>query len=288
MKSILKFALSLIHKKKKSLTMQTKMKKISLSIGIQYFLATLILFIFIMFLYVVQDIIGYQTVSLILLLIIFLLPLFNFEKGPIILSAFVSALAWDYYFIPPHFTMHIEKTEDVVTLFMFFIVAITNGVLTSQLKTQKNEMTEKERRSNAFYNLLKELSTAKDLNEVSRKAVEQINNVFEAESVIFFSTNHNKLNRAPHPASTFKTDEMEWFVAELAYNNKRETGKTTETLSDANAIYFPLGEIDQPFGVCGIKINDMINAESKEMEFLRSYVKEISNFLEKHLTYSIP
>ena len=42
---------------------------------------------------------------------------------------------------------------------------------------------------------------------------------------------------------------MEWFVAELAYNNKRETGKTTETLSDANAIYFPLGEIDQPFGV---------------------------------------
>jgi two-component system sensor histidine kinase KdpD len=268
--------------------MKTQTKRISFSIGMQYFFSTIILFGFITILYSMQDIIGYQTVSLILLLIIFFLPLFNFERGPIILAAIISALAWDYYFIPPHFTMHIEKTEDVVTLFMFFIVAITNGVLTSQLKTQKNEMMEKERRSNAFYNLLKELSTGKDINEVCKKVVEQVNNVFEAESVIFFSTNHKKLNRASHPASTFKTDEMEWFVAELAYNNKRETGKTTETLSDANAIYFPLGGIDQPFGVCGVKINDMINAESKEMEFLRSYVKEISNFLEKHLVYSIP
>jgi len=268
--------------------MKTKMKKISFSIGIQYFLATLILFIFIMLLYLVQDIIGYQTVSLILLLIIFLLPLFNFERGPIILAAIISALAWDYYFIPPHFTMHIEKTEDVVTLFMFFIVAITNGVLTSQLKTQKNEMTEKERRSNAFYNLLKALSIGKDLNDVTQKAIQQISNTFEAESVVFYSSTHNKINRQPHPASTFKPDEMEWFVAELSFVNKRETGKTTDTLSDANAIYFPLGNAESIFGVIGVRVNDSLDSESKELEFLRTFIKDITLFLERHLTHSIP
>jgi len=285
---ILKFALSLIYKKKKSFIMKTKMKNISISIGIQYFLATLILFIFIMLLYLVQDIIGYQTVSLILLLIIFLLPLFNFEKGPIILAAIISALAWDYYFIPPHFTMHIAKPEDVMTLFMFFIVAITNGVLTSQLKTQKNEMMEKERRSNAFYNLLKELSFGKDLDDVTVKAVQQISNTFGAESVIFFSSNHLKLNREPHPASSFNPDEMEWFVAELAYVNKKESGKTTSTLSDANAMYFPLKGTDHIFGVIGVRISDELDSESKEIEFIRNFVNEISIFLERHLTHSIP
>jgi two-component system sensor histidine kinase KdpD len=268
--------------------MNIRKKNISISIGVQYLLATLILFIFIMFLYLVQDIIGYQTVSLILLLIIFLLPLLNFEKGPIILSAIISALAWDYYFIPPHFTMHIAKPEDVMTLFMFFIVAITNGVLTSRLRTQKNEMTEKERRSNAFYNLLKALSVGKDLNDVTQKAIQQISNTFEAESVVFYSSTHNKINREPHPTSTFKPDEMEWFVAELSYVNKRETGKTTDTLSDANALYFPLMESDHLFGVIGVRINDNVDSESKELEFLRNFVKEITSFLERHINYSIP
>jgi len=174
-----------------------------------------------MLLYFVQDVIGYQTVSLILLLIIFLLPLFNFERGPIILSAVISALAWDYYFIPPHFTMHIAKPEDVMMLFMFLIAATTNGVLTARLKAQKNDMIEKERRSNALYNLIKELSSAKDLNEVSGRAVKAIENTFGFQSVIFYSTDYNKLNRNPHPASSFKPDEMEWLAAELSFVDKK-------------------------------------------------------------------
>lgn len=268
--------------------MKTKIKNISIPIGVQYFLATFILFIFILILYAIQDIIGYQTVSLILLLIIFLLPLFNFERGPIILSAIISALAWDYYFIPPHFTMHIDKPEDVMMLFMFFIVAITNGVLTSRLRTQKNEMMEKERRSNAFYSLLKDLSTGKDLNDVTEKSVKQISYTFGAESVVFYSSDHSKLKREPHPASSFKPDEMEWFVAELAYVNKSESGKTTATLSDSNAMYFPLKGTDQIFGVIGVKINDDVESESKEIEFLRNFVNEIALFLERHLTHSNP
>ena len=219
-------------------------------------------------------------------IILFITPC-HFEKGPIILSAIISALAWDYYFIPPHFTMHIAKPEDAMTLFMFFVVAMTNGVLTSRLRTQKNEMMEKERRSNAFYSLLKDLSSGKDLNDVTEKSVKQISNAFGAESVVFYSSNHSKLKREPHPASTFKPDEMEWFVAELAYVNKSESGKTTSTLSDANAMYFPLKGADHIFGVIGVKINDDVESESKEIIFLRDFVKELALFLERHLTHSI-
>jgi len=236
----------------------------------------------------VQDFIGYQTVSLILLLIIFLLPLFNFEKGPIISSAVISALAWDYYFIPPHFTMHIAKTEDVMMLFMFFIVAVTNGVLTARLKVQKNNMIEKERRSNALYNLLKDLSFGKDINDVTKKAVQQIFNVFGFESVIYYSGDHNKLNRNPHPASNFIPDEMEWLAAELSFKDKIETGKTTKTLPDTDALYFPLKRIDSVFGVIGVKINDDMKSDSSEIEFLRNFSGEISLFLERHLYYSNP
>jgi two-component system sensor histidine kinase KdpD len=178
--------------------------------------------------------------------------------------------------------MHIDRTEDVVMLFMFFIVALTNGVLTSQLRNQKNKMSDKERRSDGFYNLLKELSSGKDLDNTIQKAIQQIQKTFKAESVIFFSSDHNKLNKEPHSASNFIPDEMEWFVAELAYVNKKETGKNTDTLSDANATYFPLHGNDKIFGVIGIRFKNEIEITPRESEFLAGYVKEITPFLGKH------
>lgn len=267
--------------------MKTKNKTFGISTGKQYFLSTVILFGFIVFLYYIQDIIGYQTVSLILLLVIFFLPLFNFERGPIILAAVISALAWDYYFIPPHFTLHIAKPEDVMMLCMFFIVAMTNGVLTARLKEQKNDMTAKERRSNALYNLLKDLSIGKDLNEVSEKTIKQIQNTFGFQSVLFYSTDYNKLNRNPHPSSSFIPDEMEWLAAELSFRDKTETGKATNILPDADAIYFPLIKNDFILGVLGVKINDEIKSNPVELQFLRIYVKDIIPFIEKDFNYFI-
>ena len=254
----------------------------------QYFFSTILIFVFILLLYNLQNFIGYETVSLILLLIIFLLPLFNFDKGPIILSAIISALTWDYYFIPPHFTMHIAKAEDVVMLSMFFIVAVTNGVLTSKLKKQENFMTEKERQSNALYNLLKDFSIAKNFNDVLNKSVNHILNVFGFESAIFFPAVGDKLSRTPHPASNFAPDEMEWLAAEICYKDKTESGKSTRIMQGALAKYFPIMINGSDIFIIGIKINDEIKANKAEMEFLMTFIKEIEPFAQRYYSKSSP
>ena len=262
--------------------MKPQNKFISISKSNQYYFSTLLMFIIIVILYNVQESIGYETVSLILLLIIFLLPLFNFERGPIILSAVISALAWDYYFIPPHFTMRIAKPEDVMMLFMFFVVAVTNSVLTSQLKTQKNLMIEMERKSNALYLLLKGLSEVKDLDELLTNAVQQIKNVFGFKSVIFFPSDQHKLKREPHPMSNFRADDLDWLAAQSSFEIKRETGKSTDTLQNVVAKYYPLMKGNSVFCVIGVKISDDLKLDLSEMEFLRLFIDEISPFLEKY------
>jgi len=253
-----------------------------ISKGKQYFFSSILIFAFIMILFNVQESIGYETVSLILLSIIFLLPLFNFERGPIILAAVISAFAWDYYFIPPHFTMRIAKPEDAMMLFMYFIVAVTNGVLTSQLKTQKNKMFEKERRVNALYTLLKVLSEGKDLNDILRNSAQQLKNVFGFESVIFFPDDQNKLKKEPHQMSSFKGDELDWLAAESSFESKRETGKSTDTLQNADAKYFPLLGKNSVLCVIGVKISDDLKSDSPEMLFLRNFISEISPFVTKY------
>lgn len=265
-----------------------KDKSFRFTTGKQYFASTVILFFFIVILYFLQNVIGYETVSLILLMIIFLLPIFNFETGPIILAAVISALAWDYYFIPPHFTLHIDSTEDGVMLMMFFVVSLTNGILTAQLKMQKKNMYDKDRKLNAILNLVKDLSAAVNYDDVVKRIVDQISNSFGFNSAIFLQLNEEVLNRVSHPASNFRIDELEWLAAQVAFKDKTYTGKSTDLLNNSEGYYLPIIKKENVLGVIGIKIDNETKSNNEEIEFIKEYVKEISNFLEKHSVYSNP
>lgn len=269
--------------------MKTQNQINGLSIEKQYFFSIALLFFFITILYAFQDAVGYETVSMILLLIIFLLPLFNFSRGPVILSAVISALAWDYYFIPPHFTMHIAKTEDAVMLFMFFIVAVTNVVVASRLNAQKTEILKKERRLKALYNLIKELARSGSTDEILQVTVDQLAAVYGFETVIFFPENQGQLSRKPHTAGNFIPDEMEWLAAEAAFKSKTEGGSTTNLVSNAEAFYYPvLSRKNEVICMIGIKISEAVKSDREEMIFLRKFIDEIKPFLEKASDYSIP
>jgi two-component system sensor histidine kinase KdpD len=80
---------------------------------------------------------GYGAISLIFLLGVLLAGMV-LNRGPVLLVAALSALSWNFLFIPPLFTLHIAKLEDALTFATYFIVAITVGSLTAQLKTREH------------------------------------------------------------------------------------------------------------------------------------------------------
>jgi two-component system sensor histidine kinase KdpD len=80
---------------------------------------------------------GYASISLIYLLGV-LLAAMVLSRGPVLLVATLSALSWNFLFIPPRFTFHIEKLEDALTFAAYFIIALTVGSLTAQLKAREH------------------------------------------------------------------------------------------------------------------------------------------------------
>jgi two-component system, OmpR family, sensor histidine kinase KdpD len=80
---------------------------------------------------------GYGAISLIFLLGVLLAGMV-LNRGPVLLVAALSALSWNFLFIPPRFTLHIAKLEDGLTFATYFIVAITIGSLTAQLKAREH------------------------------------------------------------------------------------------------------------------------------------------------------
>jgi len=80
---------------------------------------------------------GHGAISLIFLLGVLLAGMV-LNRGPVLLAATLSAFSWNFLFIPPLFTLHIAKLEDGLTFATYFIVAITVGGLTAQLKAREH------------------------------------------------------------------------------------------------------------------------------------------------------
>ncbi len=222
------------------------------SAPIQYLLAPLIIGIVSLLCYPLHEVVGYQTVSLILLLTVALLPL-RFGEGPVLLSAAISALIWDFFFIPPQFTLAISKPHDILMLVAYFVIAAVTGLQTVRIRNRERALRTREQRTTALYHLTEDLSRARTQEEVARSAVGHIKKVFGADTALFLSGPDGDFLGTAHPESLYRPDEKEKSVAAWTHWNEQQAGRFTDTLPFAEATYYPLPGPRYPLGVIGVR-----------------------------------
>ncbi len=247
----------------------------------RYFFAVLIVCTASLALFFVRDDIGYQSVSLVLLFVISLLPLLNLRPGEIFLSAVMSAFIWNYFFIPPHYTLRIGKVEDALMFIMYFIIASVSGLLISRIRTQQILINQREKKTSALYSLARDLSSAKSLDDVSDCSILHLKETFGADAAIIYSTTEKKLMEKAHSSSTFHIDGAEWNVAFWVFNNSQPAGRFTKMLLVTEATYFPLSAKNGNLGVVGIKFADSFNYNSEAVSFLNTFILQISIAVER-------
>jgi two-component system sensor histidine kinase KdpD len=247
----------------------------------KYFSSAAIVFLFVMVSFFLQNIVGYNFISLLFLLIISVLPLFNFGVGPILFAALLSALSWDFFFIPPQYTFHIEKPEDFLMFIMYFIVASVMGYFSTKVRTQQRFLKQREEKTRALYYLSKELSAATGLDDIAEISVRKIEETFNAEAALFFSESEKILKAKPHPASSFILNDLEWIFAQWCFSNNQKAGKFTNTLPNAEATYYPLKFKSGVLGVLGIKLRDDSILSFDQEDLLSSFLEQITNAMER-------
>jgi two-component system sensor histidine kinase KdpD len=133
----------------------TKIFSNSINKKYQYIITVLVILIVSVINYFLSGIIGYRVVAYLLLVTLSILALF-FDVFPVLLAAFLSALIWDFFFIPPRFTFRVDNTEDVFLLIMYFIIAMVHSVLTFKIRQIQKEAAKKEEKANTLklYNTL--------------------------------------------------------------------------------------------------------------------------------------
>jgi len=245
---------------------------------LQYLVSSIIVSLIALLCFPLEPVLGYQTVSLILLLTVAVLPL-KLGTGPVLLAAGLSALIWDYFFIPPSFTFVISVTQDVLMFIAYFAIAAVTGTLTARIRAREKAVLQREARASALYALTRDLSNARNQDEVANASVTNMKKFFHSEVVIFLSDLEGDILAQPHSASTFQIDPKEFTVAAWTYWNEKKAGKFTDTLPFAEASYFPISGPRYPLGVVGIKQHQPFSIDQETL--VENFIRQIASALER-------
>ncbi len=245
--------------------------------GRHYFFSILIVLSVAALCYPFTEWIGYHSVALLLLLTVSVLAM-RFRLYPVLVAATLSALIWDFFFIPPQFTLIISSQEDVLLLIMYFVVALLNGIFNYKLRQFEHITRQKEERETSIklYNTLFDslshelrtpISTILGATDVLQENEEKLSKQDKQELTSEITTAALRLNNqlenllnTSRLESGFIKPNFEWCdVNELIYNtlNKLEKKLVNHQTHIEIAENLPLVKFD--FGLMEQILTNLIN-----------------------------
>jgi two-component system, OmpR family, sensor histidine kinase KdpD len=249
----------------------------------QYLITSLIVLMASLVSFLLKDLIGYQVVSFVLLFLVSILALF-YGTGPILLAATLSALIWDFFFIPPSYTLHIEKPVDVLMLIMFFIIALLNGILTSRVRDQEKKIRIREERTHALYQLTRELTMTTGFEEVTKIATRYIQKYFSLDCAIFLKNEQGHFHNRIQNDTKIELSENEVSIAAWVFRNSVKAGKFTDTLPSTEFTFYPLSGNNDNMGVIAVRHPQVFT--QGEDQFWEAFLSQISGKYEREFLWS--
>lgn len=214
--------------------------------------------------YILEDVISQWGLSLIFLSHIIYISAY-YSKIASMTVSILSALVWNYIFIPPRFTFIISKTEDIMVYLVFFIVAIVTSNLSSKLHEKEKFLKKRERRLELLYELSQEIVNNPDFERVMFKLAKYIGNYFNSEAMLFiYDGEQETCNIYPNrDLDIYEQEITSWVI-----NNGIAAGKGTDTFSDSEYHFYPINSTNRIEGVIILKVGSKRIAENEE--FLRT------------------
>ncbi len=247
----------------------------------QYLKATAVVALVSVLNYLLSPLIGVHAAALIFLLAVVGLALVV-PRGPTLLAATLSAIVWDYFFLPPVFAFRVEHFEDGMLLAMYFIVALVLGQLTARNRAQEATERQREARATALYLLSRELSEAVNLEQIVQKGVQQTERAFSARAGIRLAGGPHSINQRFFPPNTLELGEKEQALCDWVIKNGQPAGKYTDTLSGSDALYVPLIAGNHTLGALGLRLSQEFEPTIHQRNLLDTFCQQIAMALDRH------
>jgi two-component system sensor histidine kinase KdpD len=185
---------------------------------------------------------------------------------PAIMTAFLSVLAFDFFFVPPRFTFAVADTQYLLTFTALFTVGVVISTLVSQARERAEAIRRREIQTSSLYYLSRDLAAAVGIRPVLDAVIKNIGESFDAGVAILLSEGERL--EVKGSSRDLSLDMKELAVADWAFRNRQPAGRGTGTLGSAALLFLPLQTKADVLGVLGVRLHEDADYASTEQRRL--------------------
>jgi two-component system sensor histidine kinase KdpD len=172
---------------------------------------------------------------------------------PALFAALLSALAYNFFFIEPRFSITVGSTGELAAVLFFLVIALIGGRLAARLRQQVRALTAAQQQAQALLGLSRRLGVAPDAATVRREIIATVSDYLRVPVVLLAPpVGGGPISQVAASRETLQLEPKEIGAAQWAFDHRQPSGFETDTLSGLDWRFLPLVFERDCFGVIGI------------------------------------
>lgn len=206
--------------------------------------------------------------------------LYNARTG--VFTGILSALAYNFFFLPPLYTFTIADPENVLTVVGFIVVAVVTSHLAARVRVQANLAERSSGQNAALASFARTLAGLASRQELAQTLCGEVSGQFDVQSIMLAPSSGQKLELVAAVPPGSQLDPIDTAAAEWALERKEAAGRASNTLAASEWLFQPLLAGGKALGVLGVARSDGGDPiRSDQLPFLMSFIDQAALALER-------
>ncbi|HEY1710739.1 MAG TPA: sensor histidine kinase KdpD [Rhizomicrobium sp.] len=197
-----------------------------------------------------QQFLGITNTALVFLTAV-LTSAITYGLWPALFASLVSVLAFNFFFLPPLYTLRIADPENVNALFFFAVVALIASNLTARVRSQAMVARERAKATEDLYLFSRKLAGVFTLDDLLWATTYQFAQMLKLRVVLLLPEGESVALRAGYPPEDILSD-ADIAAAKWVWDHGTEAGRGANTLPGAKWLFLPMRTGRGTVGVVGL------------------------------------
>ncbi|MGE5615780.1 MAG: DUF4118 domain-containing protein [Bacillota bacterium] len=171
-------------------------------------------------------------------------------RGPGIFAAALNVIAFDFFFVPPRFSLLVHDPQYLLTFAVMLLVGVITGQLAGNLRFQARVASHRERRARTLYEFARDLSQKQSTNDVIEATEQFMSRHFRARVAVLVPDATGML---VSPTARGMTNPFDSTTAQWAFDQAKASGAGTDTMAGNEHLFLPLRSPTRTRGVLSIR-----------------------------------
>ena len=176
------------------------------------------------------------------------------SPGPIVVFALSAALVFNFFFIPPIYTLSIGSPEDALLFAVFLVAALIMGSFVTRLRSSERLLRGREGRASFLLEAAERLAECRSSGEAAVAAATLVAERFATDAALFLADENGALSAEAVGNASSCLDDKERIAASLCFTERAICGAGTDSLPESRLHYLPAATARGAIGVLALRL----------------------------------